>query len=1046
MACDYKTIRADNEKRYGTDIGRIGPMLLANRYDDRTHFIFELLQNAEDALARRTGWHGSRSVSFHLTDDTLRVSHFGNPFDMADVRGICGIAEGTKDLTDIGCFGIGFKSVYAVTDRPEVHSGAEDFAIESYVWPVAESSIPRDEEETVILVPLKTDEAHAEIQRGLQRLGADSLLFLRHIGEIEWRIGGGPSGFYLRDQEKLGDSVRRVTVICQETGKDDTEEVWLTFSRPVRTEEGKLIGYVEIAFSIGKDGDFSPEVIRPLKRSPLVVFFPTVIETYLGFLVQGPYRTTPSRDNVPRNEPWNQRLVQETATLLVEALRWLRDHDLLDTGALRCLPLNSSKFGQDSMFAPLFEATKQALQSEPLLPRFDGGYAAAKNAGLARTQELRELFSPSQLGALVGHDGELAWLSDDITRDRTPELRQYLMQELRIPEVTSETILPKLDKRFLEAQSDDWVVRLYEFANGQPALRRRLNELPLIRLEPGTHVVAHLNGQPQAFLPGAMKTGFPTVRASVCASETAREFLRSLGLTEPDLVHDVVRNILPKYREDKVDVSDADYEADIQRILKAFATDSKGQQDKLLAALRETAFVVAVDAGDGSKRRSKPGEVYLATERLKELFDGVGGVLLVDDAYKCFRGEDVRELLEGCSAVRYLRPIADASLSREERRELREQAGHVKTSWQNDRVTDWTLSGLEELLELLRLDIERRGSKARLLWEELAQLEERRGKGIFTGEYTWTHYGSYQTPFDAAFVRKLNETAWVPDANGELQRPECVLFDTLRWKPNPFLQSKIHFKSPVIETLAREAGIEPGVLDLLKKLGVTSEAELRARLGLTDEPAAVEAPPVDTVEDALKKLLGDAPKPTPPVEEPAGAEASGSPGRGRAGAADAGARARGRAGGRPFISYVAVHSDEEEPEPDGLDQEARLALEARAIDLILSREPEWQRTPTHNPGYDLFQTGEDGKATRWCEVKAMTGSLHDRPVGLSRAQFECARERGDAYWLYVVEHAGTDAARIVRIQDPAGKARTFTFDHGWLSVADVDNDPEHQED
>ena len=26
-------------------------MLLANRYDDRTHFIFELLQNAEDALA-----------------------------------------------------------------------------------------------------------------------------------------------------------------------------------------------------------------------------------------------------------------------------------------------------------------------------------------------------------------------------------------------------------------------------------------------------------------------------------------------------------------------------------------------------------------------------------------------------------------------------------------------------------------------------------------------------------------------------------------------------------------------------------------------------------------------------------------------------------------------------------------------------------------------------------------------------------------------------------------------------------------------------------
>jgi hypothetical protein len=71
-------------------------------------------------------------------------------------------------------------------------------------------------------------------------------------------------------------------------------------------------------------------------------------------------------------------------------------------------------------------------------------------------------------------------------------------------------------------------------------------------------------------------------------------------------------------------------------------------------------------------------------------------------------------------------------------------------------------------------------------------------------------------------------------------------------------------------------------------------------------------------------------------------------------------------------------------------------------------------------------------------VKAMTGSLHNRPVGLSRPQFLHAEEHGEAYWLYVVEHAGTDRARVVRIQNPAGKARTFTFDHGWLNIAAVD--------
>lgn len=250
----------------------------------------------------------------------------------------------------------------------------------------------------------------------------------------------------------------------------------------------------------------------------------------------------------------------------------------------------------------------------------------------------------------------------------------------------------------------------------------------------------------------------------------------------------------------------------------------------------------------------------------------------------------------------------------------------------------------------------------------------------------------------------------------------------------------------------------------MKKIGVTSEAELRDRLGLKYDSARAASEFPSNIEGTLNKPLHSTSASTLPALAPTGLGSSGGHGAGSDASDGSGVatterseasddvRGATKAGGtedapgkhapagtssRVFISYVAAHPDEEQPDSDRLDQSARMALEAQAIDLILSREPEWRRTPANNPGFDLFVAGEDGNPARWCEVKAMTGGLRDRPVGLSRTQFECAREHGEAYWLYVVEHAGTDSARIVRIQDPAGKTRTFTFDHGWLNIADM---------
>jgi len=333
----------------------------------------------------------------------------------------------------------------------------------------------------------------------------------------------------------------------------------------------------------------------------------------------------------------------------------------------------------------------------------------------------------------------------------------------------------------------------------------------------------------------------------------------------------------------------------------------------------------------------------------------------------------------------------------------------------------------------------------------------------------------------------------VPDANGDLLPPNLVLFDLLGWKTNPFLLTKIAFKPPIIDQLAKEAGIDPAALDLLRKLGITSVADLTSRLGITGTPPEGGAPAEDApsdevpaeegaddtkpsgddVYDDAKDLYGDGMPDIPPgTPDPDGGDGAtsgtgrgghggtgtGAPrgggqgnsgphggsgghpgGGGKSGGASSGGpgkRAPGSAGGRPFISYLGTHPDDDEADPDGLDQATRMKIEDHAITLIISLEPGLQRTPEGNPGFDLFEANGGGQPVRWVEVKSMTGSLENRPVGLSRTQFDHAHAKGDAYWLYVVEHA-TDAekARVLRIQNPVGHARTFTFDKGWSQIA-----------
>ena len=226
-----------------------------------------------------------------------------------------------------------------------------------------------------------------------------------------------------------------------------------------------------------KDGH-SPEIMET-QESPLFVSFATEKDTNLGFLIQGPYRTTPARDNIPRDDPWNASLLEATAEHVISVLQNLKQMGLLTVPVLETLPIEDDDFPPKSLFRPLYERVAKALMEDTLLPALGSRFIRGCDAIIGRGEDIRNLLNSDQLRALyrdvLGEEDvqNLEWISELITQERTPKLRHYLMNELQIEEVTPETFARTVTDGFFSEQSDEWLVQLYRFLLRQEALWRK---------------------------------------------------------------------------------------------------------------------------------------------------------------------------------------------------------------------------------------------------------------------------------------------------------------------------------------------------------------------------------------------------------------------------------------------------------------------------------------------------------------------------------------------------------------------------------------------
>ncbi|RME60945.1 hypothetical protein D6779_01060 [Candidatus Parcubacteria bacterium] len=829
MASDYEKILKDNIREYGEGTRHLA--FLKRLYSDRTHFVFEIIQNAEDAKAKR--------IRFDLHGNRLEVRHDGRPFSGADVRGICGVGEGTKseDLTQIGKFGIGFKSVYAYTTSPEIHSnggpnGSEHFRIEHYVRPIGIE--PRELGKpwtTLIILPIDAEDidqqtAVRQIADRLQRLNVRTLLFLKHIEEVEYKLFDGTQGTYLRESRKTPSGQREVTVIgqCQISGEPhDYEEEWLLFQRPLQTPDSTDTVNVEIGFLVKQDQKSGKRQIVKVKASPLVVFFPTEKETNLGFLIQGPYRTTPARDNIPRDDDWNKRLVKTTGDLLCETLSRLKAQGLLSPTVLETLPINPDHFPEDSMFYPIFEKVKAAFRERELLPAHGGGYVSASRANLAGSRDLRDLLTPEQLTALLETGETLQWVSGEITRDRMPQLWQYLRDEMAIDLIDPDRFARLLKPDFLQQQNDEWFARFYAFLLGQEALWRAprwprvepgiLRRKAFLRLEDGSLVKPFdPEGRPNAYLPPEQPTKFVVVRRAIVkdevAAEKALEFLKRLGLEEPDEVANVIENILPKYRGEGTDqIDDREYESDLQAILRALKTDSQEKKERLLREVYEIPLIKAENTLRGVTEYKRQDEVYHESQSLQIYFKDNDDAWFVAEDPAVLKSVATQLGVPDKVRIRFRKPSSSGYVAISDR-----HGWHMRGLNGFDPYTE--VDGLEFAVTNPSVD------RAKVIWNDILIPHKQLLRGTVEQatrqDYSNAKRRSEVSPAGALVIN----SQWIPCSDGGFCKPSDIRLEDL---PDGFTRDEI-----LAETLGiKRPLVENKLSKVAKSIGVDDPSDIQ---------------------------------------------------------------------------------------------------------------------------------------------------------------------------------------------------------------------------
>jgi len=639
--------------------------LLAGHYSDSNHFVYELLQNAEDERATK--------VIFEYYKDRLVFYHNGDAFNEDDVKGVSSMLMGTKDKNSaqtIGRFGMGFKSVFKYTYQPEIYSDNEAFRIENYLLPVeleekwnfndekdkliyylssGSEYRPFDKNEhlTKIVIPFakRNQDGNVvpvngeEVLKKLKDLECEILLFLVNIKTLYWVDKTTEKHAMISLDESSKDyNIKTCRIEGSEYGSREEISNYLKFTKKFDHSEMSS-SEVSIAYRLNNRSNN----INEMQNTNVWVYFPTKDDANLPFLIHGSFETAVSREKLMEPSVFNNYLYEQLEDLICESLLELRERNLITQMFLRKVLLVAFR---ESKIPNLKKKVTAMFLSNNLLPDKSGEcrrtneVSIAVPFGIADFKE-KEIFADSfrtvKSFAAFNNEKEsnfteyFTWLRDDL-HINIFNLESWANKLCEYERRSASSYWKGFDElkefyEFLSEYRESLYSRSYYSRSGsyESSIReclssawKLLKQAPIILNAEQFMVEAYKDTKPNIYLDQSSQYK-SVVAAAIVNSDISEEFKSLLedgfSIKEFNNFQYVKEKVVNKYIKidkkinfENSENHDEEYLEDLAQIIKLI---DDTHEIKALQEMVKEAFIIRIINDEGKVRFSKPRYVYM---------------------------------------------------------------------------------------------------------------------------------------------------------------------------------------------------------------------------------------------------------------------------------------------------------------------------------------------------------------------------------------------------------------------------------------------------